>query len=127
MDAQLKSLEVESAIPGNHDFTIEDATGRQLILQRRDQFWKVAIERFLIAALDEDVVPVPKDDSSKSVPFGLKDPPIPLGKIADPFGEHWGNRRIHGQVHSSCYNPALSIPLAAEHLLTTTHSRPFSK
>ena len=96
MNAQLKGLEIECAVSGDHDFAIQDTVRRELILQRGDQFGKVTIERFLVAALNENFILIPKDDSPKSVPFWLKNPAVPLWDITDSLGKHWGDGRIYG-------------------------------
>ena len=74
MNAELQRLEIEPAILGDDDFAIEHAAIGQLRPQRLEQLGKIAIQRFLIAALDQDLVPVAEDQRAKPIPFRLEDP-----------------------------------------------------
>ena len=48
--------------------------GGQLRAQRLDELGEVAVERLLVAALDEDLVAVAEDQHAKAVPLRLEDP-----------------------------------------------------
>src|SRR5215475_11845388 len=109
MNTQLESLEIESAIPGDYDFAVEDTVRWQLSLQGCQKFGEITVKRLLIAALNEDFIPVAKNNRSKSVPLRLEDPAISLRQITDSFGQHWEDRRIYGQMHNPCYIHARGI------------------
>ena len=64
----------------------------QLRQQRLDQLGEVAVERLLVAALDQDLVAVAEDERAKAVPLGLEDPAVPGGQLADALGEHRQDR-----------------------------------
>jgi hypothetical protein len=53
MKPKLQRVEVETTILGDHDLSVERAPRRQLRLQRFDQLGEIAVERLLVAALDE--------------------------------------------------------------------------
>src|SRR5579871_3861722 len=103
MKTQLERVEIQAAALCNHDFTIEHATGRQLRAQRFDQLRKVAIQWFLIAALNLDFVSITKDQGAKTVPLGLENPVSLNRQIVHSLGEHRQYRRIDSQVHALLY------------------------
>ena len=74
MNPELERLKIERAVDGDDDFAVEHASVGQLRGQRFDQLWKVAVERFLIAALNEHVEAVAKDQRAKAVPFWFENP-----------------------------------------------------
>src|SRR5439155_7421072 len=85
---------------------------RQRRPQQIDQLGKIPVQRFLVAALEEDLVAVAENERPKSIPLRLEDPIFALRQLADPLGEHRQDRRIHRKIHISCY-PA---PCYTEHL-----------
>ena len=58
MKTQLEPVEIEPVVLHNDQFAVQHATRRQGREQRLHKFWKISIERLLIAALDEDVCAV---------------------------------------------------------------------
>ena len=74
MNPQLQGLEVETARAGDDDFAVEDASIRQLRAQRVEQFGKVSIQGFLVAALQQDLLAVAKHQRAKAIPLGFEDP-----------------------------------------------------
>ena len=74
MNAQLECLKVETTLCGNYNFAVEHAACGQLGTQCIEQLGKIAIQRFLITALDEDLVPIAEDQSAEAIPLRLKDP-----------------------------------------------------
>ena len=52
------------------------------------QLGEVAVERLLVAALDEDLVAVAEHERAKPVPLRLEDPVAGVRQRADPQGEH---------------------------------------
>ena len=79
MYAELKYFEVETARRRDDYLAVEYAARRQLGVESLDQFREIAVKRFLVAALDEDLVSVAEDQGSKPVPLGFEDPGLPSG------------------------------------------------
>jgi len=99
MDAQLKSIEVEPAFVGDDEFAVECALCGKVLAKRVDHFGKVSIERFLISALDKDVIAFAKDEDAKAIPLGFIDP-FALGRhLVDTLGKHGEDGRADGKIH----------------------------
>jgi len=81
VEAQLERVEIEFVVSDNDNLTIEHATLRERGTQRIKQVREVAVERFLIAALDEDLVAIAEDEGAEAVPFGLENPIVAFGKF----------------------------------------------
>ena len=79
MHAKLQGIEIEAMAGGNHNLPIEDAARRQLREQVLDQFGEIAVQRLLVAALDQHFVVVAEDQRAESVPLRLEDPASPSG------------------------------------------------
>ena len=97
--AQLQRLEIEHAGAHNHDLAVEHAALRQLHPQRLDQLRVVAAERLLIAALDEDLVRITKNQCPEAIPLWLEEPPLAIRQSVGRFGEHRQDRRVDGEMH----------------------------
>ena len=74
MNPKLQFLEVEPIVLCDNDFAVENASSGQLRIQRLEQLGKVSIQRFSIAALNKDFVPVAEDQRPEAIPFRFKDP-----------------------------------------------------
>ena len=75
----------------------------KLRAQRLEQLGEVAVQRFFVAALDQDLVAVAKDERAKPVPLGFEDP-VPAGRqFTDALGQHRQERRVHGKIHTLSY------------------------
>src|ERR1051325_3598373 len=98
MESHLKRLEGKSGRRDDYDLAIEHAALRQLLGQDLDELGEVAIERLLVAALNEDLAVILEDECAEAVPLGLEDPLLAGWKVAHPFGEHRQNRRIDRQI-----------------------------
>ncbi len=72
MKAQLQRFEVERVILGDDDFAVEHAARGQLRAQRLEQFGEVAVERLVIAALDQDLVAVAEDQARGTHPISVR-------------------------------------------------------
>ena len=107
MNAELQRIEIEPAVLGDDDFAIEHAAGRQLRPQRLEQFGEIAIQRLLIAALDQDFVAVAEDQRAKPIPLRFENPCSGGGQFVDSLGEHRQDRRVYRKVHASCYTAGL--------------------
>src|SRR5579863_469867 len=101
MNPKLQFLEVEPIVLCDNDFAVENASGGQLRIQRLDQLGKVSIQRFRIAALNKDFVPVAEDQRAKPVPLRFEDPHLALRQRVDSLREHRQHRRVHGKMHAS--------------------------
>src|SRR6266545_7642165 len=103
MKPELQRIKVEPAILDDDDFAVENTAGRQVRPQRLEQFRKVTVQRFFIAALDEDLISVAKNQGAKPIPLGLENPVSASRQFANSLGEHRQDRRVHGKIHAFCY------------------------
>src|SRR5215204_1969747 len=124
MKAHLQRLEIERAVAGDHDLAVEHAALRQLGLERGDELGEVAVERLLIAALNEHLVAVAEDDRAKAVPFGLEHPLVADGKLAHILGEHGKDWRIDGKLHASAARYGLVDQDSVSFMPTCVASKP---
>src|SRR5687767_12619675 len=106
MDAQQQRLEIEPGSARDDDLAVDDAALRQRGGQRDDELRKVAVHWLLVAALQQDVVAVAKDQRSKAVPLGLELPPLAAGQGVRGAGQHGRERRSEGKPHA---RPPLSL------------------
>src|SRR5262245_36350594 len=104
MNAELERLEVEPAILCDDELPVEHRTARQLRLERLEQLGKVAVQRFLITALDQDLLAIAEDQRAKSIPLRLEDPAFTGRQLANSLGEHRQDRRVYGKAHVSSYS-----------------------
>src|SRR5438309_5787411 len=100
MKSELKRIEIETFITRDDDFTIEHALFGQLGFQWIDELRKISIERFFVAALDENFVAIAEDECAEPVPFRLEDPSFAGWELADSLCEHWKHRGIDSEVHN---------------------------
>src|SRR5580692_2878621 len=100
MKPKLERLEVERAALGNHHLAVDDASPRQRRFERRGELGKIPIERLLVAALNQELVPVAKDENAKAVPFGLEDPTVSVWDSIDAFGQHRQEGGIDREFHA---------------------------
>jgi hypothetical protein len=107
VNAQLQCVEVERAVPRDHELAVHHATLWKRRHERRHQLGKVPIERLCFSALDQDFVAIPEDQRSKAVPFRLEYPTFRLRQLADSLGEHGQERGIHGKLHPAQYSARL--------------------
>ena len=99
MQPQLQRLEVETVLAGDDDLAVEHAALGDARLQRLDELREVAVERPLVAALDEHLVAVAKDEGAEAVPLRLEDPAVVGRQLVDPSRQHWQERWVDGEVH----------------------------
>jgi hypothetical protein len=88
MQAQLQSVEVEFVILHNDQFPVEHTPNWQCGAQRVKQFREIAVQRLLVAALDQDLLAVTEHQRAKSIPFGLVDPVAGCGQRIHALGKH---------------------------------------
>src|SRR5579862_4145214 len=103
MQPQLQPVEVEFIVLDDYDLAVKHTASRQSRPQRVQQLREIAVERLFVAALDEDLVSITKDQGTKSVPLGLENPVISRGQLLNTLGEHRQQRRVYGKVHISWY------------------------
>src|SRR6516165_8810817 len=99
MNAELKRVEVQCATARQDDLTIEYASRGQLRSDWPQQFGEIPVQRFFIAALDQDLASVAKNQRTKSIPLRLEDPLSCAGQLFDTFGEHRQDWRIYRKIH----------------------------
>ncbi len=100
MDPQLQRVEVERAVPRDHDLAVEDAASRKLRRQRFEELGEVAVERLFVPALDQELVPVSKHQHAKPVPLGFEEESVAFGQSTDALGEHGKKRRTNYELHT---------------------------
>ena len=88
METKLERVKIECAISRNDNLAVEHAASRQLGQQRSHQLREIAIQRFFVAALNQDVVAVTKNQGAKPIPFRLKNPLPGRGQRIHPLCEH---------------------------------------
>jgi hypothetical protein len=120
MQPQLQLIEIEAVIVGDHDFPIQHALQRQGRPQGIQQFGKVPVQRLLVTALNENLVPIAENKRPEAVPLGLKDPVVAGRQLLNPFGEHRQHWRIHGKVHEIMLSVEELTPLAVDYGPTDT-------
>ena len=69
-----KDSEIACHVVGDNDCAVENASSGQLRIQGLEQLGKVSIQRFRIAALNKDFVPVAEDQRAEPVPLRFEDP-----------------------------------------------------
>src|SRR5437588_8780057 len=115
MNAELQRVEIECSSASDDDFGIEDAARRQLRAERLDQFREIAVQRFLVATLNQDFFAVAKDKRAEAVPLGFEDPVAAGRQITDAFCQHWQDGWVHRKLHNYL------------RVKTAVRGRPFSK
>ena len=70
----MERVEIQAGILDDDDFAVEHRAGRQLRPQRLEQVGKIAIERLLVAALNQDFVTVAEYQRAKPIPLRLEEP-----------------------------------------------------
>src|SRR5581483_1189615 len=106
MKPQLQFFEVEAVIFHDYNFAIEHAAGGQSGTQRIEQLGKITVERFFVAALDEDFVLIAKDQGAKSIPFRFENPISAGWQFLNASGKHWQDRWVDGKLHEVHVIPA---------------------
>ena len=82
-----------------HHLAVDDAPVRQRGLQRRRELREVAVHRLLVAALQQDLLPVAKNQRSKPVPLGLELPSLAVRQGLRAAGQHGREGRSERQSH----------------------------
>ena len=100
MKTQLERLELETARTRDHELPVDDASLRKLGFHHLHELRKVAIERLRVAALNQHLVPVAKNERAKAVPLRLENPVAARRELEGPFREHREEWRIDGKPHS---------------------------
>src|SRR6266850_1300946 len=105
MKPKLQLLELEPVVLCDHDFAVENTSRGQLRAERLEQLGKVSIQRFRIAALNKDFVPIAEDQRAKPVPFRFEDPSLSRRQSVNALRKHRQHRRLHGKIHSPTLIP----------------------
>src|SRR5262249_54841551 len=61
---------------------------------------KITSQRLQVTALNQQLVAVPEDKRSKSVPLRLIQPARALRQVPRQLRKHWSDRRLNPQLHS---------------------------
>jgi hypothetical protein len=72
VNAKLQRIEIQSAVARDHYLAVQHTLFRQLSLQWLEQLGEVAIQRFLVPALQQHFVPIAEDQGPKPIPLGLE-------------------------------------------------------
>src|SRR4051812_33990562 len=99
MDAQEERFEVEPRGADDDDLAVDDAALRQVGEQRLDELGEVAVQRLEVAALQQELVAVAKDQRAEAVPLRLELPAVALRQAVGGGGEHRLDRRVEGKAH----------------------------
>src|SRR3954467_7351345 len=99
MKPKLQGFEIEAVLSRDDDFAVEYTALRQLRLYGIEKFGEVAVQWFLLPAVNEDVGAIAEYECAKAVPFGFKDPGCAGRQLVDSLGEHRGDRRIYSKLH----------------------------
>src|SRR5262245_63973415 len=94
MQSELQQIEVEPVGRDDHDFTIDDRTGGELLDQRVVQFGKIAVEWTKVPALNVDVGLAAEDDGAEAVPFRFVQKAAAGRQSVGELREHWLDRRL---------------------------------
>ena len=68
-----------------------------------EQLGEIAVQRLLVAALDQDLVSVAKDERAKSIPLRFENPFIARRQFTSSLGEHRQDRWVYWKIHASWY------------------------
>ncbi len=113
MQPHLQGIEIQPVSGGDHDLAVDDASVGQLREQDLVQLGKVAIERLEVAALDEELGAVAKDNGAKAIPLGLEQE-VAFGwdRICE-LGEHrfdrWREEERHRRPRAQGQGPGKSL------------------
>ena len=110
MEPHLQGIEIQAVSGGDHDLAVNDASVGQLRDQDLVQLGKVAIERLEVAALDEELGAVAKDNGAKAIPLGLEQEVAFAGNRICDLGEHRFDRWRDGERHSKGPGPKAKGP-----------------
>ncbi len=99
MNAELQRVEVEPAFAGDDEFAIEHTFCGELRAKGIEHLGEVAVQGFLIAALDEDLISIAEYEDAEAVPLGLIDPVAAGRNLIDALCEHRQEGRVDGKIH----------------------------
>src|SRR5437868_12000091 len=109
MNAQKQRLEVEPASPDDDDLAIENAARGESRGERGDELGKVSVHRLLVAALEQDLLPVAKNQRPKSVPLRLELPALTSRQRVRRAGQHRREGRSKRQDHGVILDVILKV------------------
>ena len=101
VEPHLKRVEVEPAVPLDHDLTVDSGPGRHAVAERT-QLGEVTQQRAGIAAPEAELAVEVLEDAAEPVPLRLVPPAIARRQSVDELGLHRGERH----VRSGCVHPA---------------------
>ena len=87
MQSHLHRIEVEHAVPGDHDLAVEGGVGRQELTER-PQLREVAEQRPAVPRPERGLADVVLEHAPETVPLRLELPAVALGQLLDELGFH---------------------------------------
>src|ERR1700722_16176050 len=109
MQTQLQRIKIKPIILDDDHLSIDHTTCGQRRAEWFEQLRKVALERFFVAALDENLISIAKHQRAKPIPLWLENPIALCGQFIHSFREHRQDRRIYWKIHILWYNVVSSF------------------
>src|SRR6266487_6435928 len=103
MNAQQQRLEIESAVANDDDLAVDDASLRQRCEKRRGELGKIAVHRFLVAALQHDLIAIAKNERPESIPLRLEEPAVAGGQLIGSGRQHRLQRRRKWEIQAPSF------------------------
>ena len=100
VDALQQGVEVEPVLAGDHDLPVDDGPRREGAADGLDQLGEVPGQWPLVPAAQLDLVAVSEDHTPEAVPLRLVQHARRGRELPGQLGEHGGDRRHDGEVHS---------------------------
>src|SRR5579872_2931733 len=101
MDAKLQRVEVEAALVRDDKFAIEHAFRWKLFAKWIEHFGEIAIQRFFVATLDENLIAITKHQNAEAVPLRFVDPLTFRRHFFDTLSKHGENWWVDDEIHGS--------------------------
>ena len=93
VEPHLHRVEVEDAVPSDHDLAVERGVGREQVAQRAE-LREVAKQRPLLPRPERELAAVVLEDPAKAVPLGLVLPAVALRQLGDELRLHRRERNV---------------------------------
>jgi hypothetical protein len=110
VETELQRFEVERAVSGDDNLTIEHASLRKRRPQRLNHLGEITVQRLLVAALDQDLVAIAEDQGAKTIPLRLENPASHLGQFAVPVWPASAGSAVDRKLHAHVINFPAATP-----------------
>src|SRR5206468_11365924 len=107
VEAHLHRVEVESAVPRDHDLAVERGVWRHLLAQRT-QLGEVAQQRPLVPRPERELAAVVLEHAAKAIPLRLVLPAVALGEGANELCFHRREGDVSAGHGEERYRPWLN-------------------